>query len=57
VLLVDEGEAPSGAGETAIVAAAGAIANALRSALGWRPTRLPVRAADVLLALQARLPS
>lgn len=42
VLLVDEGEPPTGAGETAIVAAAAAIANAVRDALGARPSRLPI---------------
>lgn len=42
VLLVDEGEAPTGAGETAIVAAAAAIANAVRDATGVRPCRLPI---------------
>ncbi len=46
VLLVDEGEPPSGAGETAIVAAAAAIANALRAASGVRPTRFPLAADD-----------
>lgn len=44
VVLVDEGEAPGGAGETAIVAAGAAIANALRDATGVRPARLPVTA-------------
>lgn len=43
VHLVDHGEAPSGAGETAIVAAGAAIANAIRSATGWRLTQLPLR--------------
>ena len=42
VLIVDEGEAPSGAGETAIVAAGAAVANAIRDATGVRATRLPV---------------
>lgn len=42
VLLMDDGEAPTGAGETAIVAAAAAIANAVRDALGVRPGRLPI---------------
>ena len=42
VLLLDEGEAPTGAGETAIVAAAAAIANAVRDAIGVRPSRLPI---------------
>ena len=44
VVLVDEGDAPTGAGETAIVAAAGAVANAIRDASGIRLTRLPVAA-------------
>lgn len=52
VVLVDSNEAPTGAGETAMVAGAGAIANALRDALGHRFTRVPVRAADVLQALR-----
>ncbi|HLL17519.1 MAG TPA: molybdopterin cofactor-binding domain-containing protein, partial [Rubrivivax sp.] len=47
VLLVDSSQAPTGAGETAIVASAGAIANAIRDAVGWRPQRMPVRAADL----------
>lgn len=42
VELVDEGDEPAGAGETAIVAAAGAILNAIRSATGIRVNRLPV---------------
>lgn len=42
--LIDEGEPPGGAGETAIVAAAGAILNAVRAATGQRVTRLPIRA-------------
>jgi isoquinoline 1-oxidoreductase subunit beta len=46
VVLVDEGEAPGGAGETVIVAAAAAIANAVRAATGRRPTRFPLTAAD-----------
>ncbi|MDR7151343.1 isoquinoline 1-oxidoreductase beta subunit [Hydrogenophaga palleronii] len=47
VLLVDSTEPPTGAGETAIVASAAAIANAIRDAVGVRPTRLPVRAEDL----------
>ncbi|MFZ4760359.1 MAG: xanthine dehydrogenase family protein molybdopterin-binding subunit [Burkholderiaceae bacterium] len=47
VALVDEGDAPSGAGETAIVAAAGSIGNAVADATGYRPVRLPIRATDV----------
>ncbi|MFG6412563.1 molybdopterin cofactor-binding domain-containing protein [Roseateles sp. DC23W] len=43
--LVDEGDAPTGAGETAIVAGGAAIANALRAATGVRLTSLPWRAA------------
>lgn len=42
VLLVDAGDAPSGAGETAIVAAAAAMANAVRDATGVRVTRFPL---------------
>jgi isoquinoline 1-oxidoreductase beta subunit len=41
VELVDEGEAPTGAGETAMVAGGAAIANALRAATGVRLTSLP----------------
>jgi isoquinoline 1-oxidoreductase beta subunit len=47
VLLVDSAQAPTGAGETAIVAAAGAIANAVRDAVGGRPQRLPMQAAEL----------
>lgn len=44
VVLVDDGtQPPAGAGETAIVAAAAAIANAVRDATGVRPTRFPLR--------------
>lgn len=41
--LVDEGEASTGAGETAMVAGGAAIANALRAATGVRLTSLPWR--------------
>ncbi|MGD9834177.1 MAG: molybdopterin cofactor-binding domain-containing protein [Piscinibacter sp.] len=41
--LVESGEPPSGAGETAIVAGAGAIFNAIAAASGTLPMRLPVR--------------
>jgi isoquinoline 1-oxidoreductase subunit beta len=44
VLLVDEGDAPGGAGETAIVAAGAAVANAIHAATGQRPLRPPWRA-------------
>lgn len=40
--LIDGGEDPTGAGETAIVAASGAIANAIRNATGVRITNFPV---------------
>lgn len=43
VALLDHGEAPTGAGETAIVASVAAIANALRDATGHRLLRLPYR--------------
>lgn len=42
--LIDGGEAPTGAGETAIVAASAAIANAIRDATGVRITKFPVEA-------------
>jgi isoquinoline 1-oxidoreductase subunit beta len=47
ILIVDEGESPTGAGETAIVAAGAAIANAIRDATGYRATRLPLRYEDL----------
>lgn len=46
VVLVDEGEPAGGAGETAIVPTAAAIANAVRAATGRRPTRFPLNPAD-----------
>ena len=42
--LIDEGEEPTGAGETAIVAASAAIANAIRNATGVRISSFPVDA-------------
>lgn len=45
--LVDSDTAPSGAGETAIVAGAGAVFNAIVAASGTLPTRLPVRASEL----------
>ncbi|MDZ7812324.1 MAG: molybdopterin cofactor-binding domain-containing protein [Ideonella sp.] len=42
LVLVDEGDPPGGAGETAIVGAAAAIANAWHAATGRRPSRLPI---------------
>jgi isoquinoline 1-oxidoreductase subunit beta len=52
IVLVDEGEVATGAGETAIVGAA-AIANAIRNALDIRFTRFPILQDDVLTALRA----
>ncbi len=52
VYLIDSSASPTGAGETAMVAGAGAIANALRDATGHRFTRFPVRSGDVLQALK-----
>jgi isoquinoline 1-oxidoreductase beta subunit len=46
IVLVDEGDPPGGAGETAIVGAAAAVANAWNDATGRRPTRLPLTAAE-----------
>jgi len=46
VVLVERDEPSGGAGETAIVAAAGAIANAVRAATGKRPTRFPLVPAE-----------
>ncbi|MCB2043271.1 MAG: hypothetical protein KDH48_22160, partial [Rhodoferax sp.] len=50
VVLVDNGEPSTGAGETAIVAAGAAVANAIRDAVGvrvqslpWSPRMLPGR--------------
>lgn len=53
IVLVDEGEAPTGAGETAIVASGAAIANAIRDAIGLRVQRLPLNAADLRRAAAA----
>lgn len=44
--LLPSAEPPAGAGETAIVAAAAAVANALRAASGVRATRFPLAADD-----------
>ena len=52
VLIVDEGEAPSGAGETAIVAAGAAVANAIRDATGVRATRLPLTPPQLKAAMR-----
>jgi isoquinoline 1-oxidoreductase subunit beta len=45
--LIQSDRPPQGAGETAMVAGPGAIANAIRAATGFRPTRFPVRAKDL----------
>lgn len=45
--LVPSDKPPSGAGEAAIVAGAGAIYNALVAASGKQPTRLPIAPADL----------
>lgn len=52
ITLIDSPAPPTGAGETAMVAGAGAIANALRDAAGHRFSRVPVRASDILQALR-----
>ncbi|MGQ3095719.1 MAG: xanthine dehydrogenase family protein molybdopterin-binding subunit, partial [Roseateles sp.] len=58
VALVDEGEPPTGAGETAIVAAGAAIANAIRAAGGPRVLALPYRpAAGADATMRARDPA
>ena len=44
--LIQSDRPPQGAGETAMVAGPGAIANAIRAATGQRAVRFPVRAAD-----------
>ncbi len=45
--LIQSDRPPQGAGETAMVAGPGAIANAIRAATGQRPTRFPVRSEDL----------
>ena len=45
--LIQSDRPPQGAGETAMVAGPGAIANAIRAATGQRPVRVPVRAEDL----------
>ncbi len=50
--LMDNSAPPTGAGETAIVSAAGAIANAIRDATGIRLTRFPVQQ-QALMRLQS----
>jgi isoquinoline 1-oxidoreductase subunit beta len=49
--LVEGAQAPTGAGETAIVAAGAAVANAIRDACGLRIVRLPLSLDDVRAAL------
>jgi isoquinoline 1-oxidoreductase subunit beta len=45
--LIQSDRPPQGAGETAMVAGPGAIANAIRAATGRRPVRFPIRAEDL----------
>ena len=45
--LIQSNRPPQGAGETAMVAGPGAIANAIRAAIGQRAVRFPVRAEDL----------
>lgn len=45
--LIDEDDLPAGAGETAIVSASGALANALREACGKRFLKFPVRRGEM----------
>ena len=52
VQIVDHGEPSSGAGETAIVAAGAAIANAIRAATGWRLQQLPLQPQDLRRGLE-----
>ena len=47
--LIQSDRAPQGAGETAIVAGPGAIANAIRAATGFRPSRFPIGVSDLVL--------
>ena len=50
--LINNNAPPTGAGETAIVSAAGAIANAIRDATGIRVTQFPIRP-QALMRLQS----
>ncbi len=50
LLRIDEGDAPGGAGETAMAGAAGAIANAWAAASGRRPQRFPIPEAERIAA-------
>jgi isoquinoline 1-oxidoreductase subunit beta len=56
VLLIDQGDAPGGAGETAIVASGAAVANAIRDALRHiqkpRLNSFPITAAEVQAFMQ-----
>jgi isoquinoline 1-oxidoreductase beta subunit len=57
VVLVDSALPPTGAGETAIVAAAAAIANAVRDAVSIRPQRLPLQASELRAGMLKSPPS
>jgi CO/xanthine dehydrogenase Mo-binding subunit len=47
--LIESDRPPMGAGETAMVAGPGAIANAIRAATGHRPLQFPVRPGDLVV--------
>jgi isoquinoline 1-oxidoreductase subunit beta len=47
IQLIDQGEPPTGAGETAMVAGVAAITNAIKDACGFRVTQLPIRFIDL----------
>ena len=53
--LIENDRAPSGAGETVIVAGPGAIANAIRAATGTRVTQFPVKSEDLAIELRSGL--
>lgn len=55
--LVVNGEAPSGAGESALAVGAAAIFNAVAAAMGRTPKRLPLRAAELLAEWPAGSPT
>lgn len=56
IVLVDSDEPPGAAGETAIVAAGAAIANAVRAACGVRASRLPISPDALASAMRSTAP-
>lgn len=46
-IISDPAVAPAGMGETALIAAVPALANAIRDATGFRAARLPIRFGDL----------